>query len=510
MKKNLETDCCLGNLLGHINSPIVVWNLEHKIISLNKAFVRVSGCAESEIVGQTLETLFPGEDCPEYPQKIEEASRGEGSLKIPILHKNGVVRVVLWNFSAIYGKDGKTQIATIASGQDITDREKLEAQLRHAQKMEAVGVLVEGIAHDFNNALQGISGYTRLLLMRKTKDDPDHDYLERIDRLIQGSAKIIEQLLFFGRKVEDKLMPVELSREILRIMKSLKRLIPKMISIETHLSDNLKLVNVDATQFEQVIMNLIVNASDAMPDGGKLVIETKNTVLDRGYCNLHIGSVPGRYVLLRVSDTGCGMDRKTLGHIFEPFYTTKEVGKGTGLGLAMVYGIVKNHGGYITCYSEPGQGTVFNVWFPVLEIIEDAEEQAVECEETVRALASNETILLVDDEESVLDIACDVLGQYGYTTITAKSGEKAVAIYEIKRDQIDLVILDIGMPGMGGHRCLKKLLEINPEIKVIIASGYPAIGKVKETIETGAAGFIGKPYQLIDLVEKVREVLEFN
>jgi len=258
-------------------------------------------------------------------------------------------------------------------------------------------------------------------------------------------------------------------------------------------------------------MNLVINASDAMPDGGRLVIESKNTVLDQEYCSLHIGSAPGRYVLLTVSDTGCGMGRETLEHIFEPFYTTKEAGKGTGLGLAMVYGIIKNHDGYITCYSEPGQGTVFSVYFPVLEVIEDAEERtAAEHEKAGGALGGDETILLVDDEKFVLNTACDILGQYGYTTITAGSGEEAVEIYERKGSRIDLVILDVGMPGMGGHRCLEKLLGINPEIKVIIATGYPAIERVKETIETGTAGFIGKPYRLIDLVKKVREALSFN
>ena len=508
MKKKLEVDHYLSDLFRHINAPIVVWNQEHEIISFNEVFARMSGYSESEIIGQSLDALFSEDDRFDFLQTIEDASCGECSVEIPIWHKDGEVRVVLWNSSPIY--DGKTQIATIASGQDITERKKLETQLSHAQKMEAIGVLAGGIAHDFNNVLQGISGYTQLLLMKKTKGDPDRDYLKQIDRLVQGSSKLIEQLLLFGRKVEIKLGPVDLNQEVLRSIKLLKKLIPKMISIETHLSDDLKLVNVDTAQLEQVMMNLVVNASDAMPDGGRLVIESKNTVLDQEYCNVHLGSAPGRYVLLTVSDTGCGMGKEALEHIFEPFYTTKEVGKGTGLGLAIVYGIMKSFKGYITCYSQPGQETVFSVYFPALEVVEDVESLAAEHEKAGRARGGNETILLVDDEKSVLDVACDILSQYGYTTITAKSGGEAVEIYETKRNRIDLVILDIGMPGMGGHKCLKKLLGINPEIKVIIASGYPAIGKVKETTETGATGFIGKPYRLIDLVEKVREALDFN
>ncbi|MCK4470086.1 MAG: response regulator, partial [Desulfobacterales bacterium] len=264
---------------------------------------------------------------------------------------------------------------------------------------------------------------------------------------------------------------------------------------------------------KQIIMNLMVNAQDAMPDSGKLIIETENTVLDEEYCALHLGSTPGRYVMLSISDTGCGMDRETLKHIFEPFYTTKSINKGTGLGLAIVYGIVKDVKGYITCYSEPGQGTIFRLYFPALEgVIENVEQTSEhkKHKELRKLYSDNETILLVDDNESVLDVACDILGHYDYTTLTAESGEEAVEIYERKGDQIDLVILDIGMPGMGGHRCFKELLKINPEVKVLIATGYSANGKVKETLEAGAAGFIGKPYRLIDMVKKIREVLSFN
>ncbi len=265
----------------------------------------------------------------------------------------------------------------------------------------------------------------------------------------------------------------------------------------------------DPVKIKQIIMNLMVNARDAMPDGGRLIVETENTVLDEEYCKLHLGATPGRYVMLAISDTGSGMDRETLKHIFEPFYTTKSIDKGTGLGLAVVYGIVKDSKGYITCYSEPGQGTIFRLYFPVLEgVIENVEQTTPEYKKLRELYGDNDTILLVDDNKSVLDTACDILGQYGYTTITAESGEEAVEIYERQGDRIDLVILDIGMPGMGGHRCFRELLGINPEIKVLIATGYSASGKMKETLEAGAVDFIGKPYRLIDMVKKVREILD--
>ena len=497
----------LKELFRHINAPIVVWNQEQKVTIFNAAFVRMSGRTETEMVGQPLETLFPEEGRSDSMQKIESAAQGEDLVEIPILHRNGGVCMGLWKSSVIYAGDGATPVATVASGQDITERKKLEARLRQARKTETIGILIGVIANDFNNALQSISGYIQLLLMRKAEGDPDCGYLNQIDRLIQGAAKLIGQLLVFGRRVESGLMPVDLNREIRRIEITLAKFITEMISIEMRLSDDLKLINVDPEQIEHVIMNLLSNARGAMPDGGRLTIETKNTVLDEKFCRLHSDAAPGEYVLLTISDTGCGMDAEALEHVFEPFYTTEKTGQRTGLGLAMVYGIVKNHNGCITCSSEPGQGTTFDLYIPVLEGIEKV-EKAEEHKGVNKVDGGNETILLVDDEVPILDTACDILSQYGYTAITAENGEEAVEIYEREGDQIDLVILDIAMPGMGGHRCLEELLRINPGIKVVITTGYSAIGGVAEMLEAGAVGFIGKPYRLVDMLKKVRDVLD--
>ena len=396
---------------------------------------------------------------------------------------------------------------------NITDRKraeeekkKLEAQLQHAQKMEAIGTLADGIAHDFNNILQAISGYVQLLSMKNEGKESESRYLNQIDKSTRRAAELTRQLLVFGRKVESKLRPMDLNREVIQAHTLLQRTIPKMIDIELHLAQDLKTINADPIQLEQIMMNLGINAKDAMPDGGKLVFETKNVILDETYCKAHLEVVSGEYVLVSISDTGHGMDKEILEHIFEPFYTTKELGKGTGLGLAMVYGIVKSHGGHIMCYSEPGQGTAFKIYFPVLEA--NDVDQEVEPKKEAEICGGHETILLVDDEETLLDLEQDMLRQYGYTAITAKSGEWAVEIYKTEKDRIDLVILDVGMPGMGGHKCLQELLKIDPEVKVIIASGYPSIGKVKETLESGAAGFIGKPYNLKDMLKKVREFLD--
>ena len=250
---------------------------------------------------------------------------------------------------------------------DVTEQERLEQQLQQAQKMEAIGTLAGGIAHDFNNLLQAILGYTQILTMEKGENDPDLSRLQQIENSAMRASELTQQLLAFSRKVESKLRPVDLNLEVKQVEKLLKRTIPKMINIELHLQENLQVVNADPAQVEQVMMNLGVNARDAMPEGGKLIIETENAFLDEHYCRTHPGAAVGQYVCLSMTDTGDGMDRETLDHIFEPFYTTKDVGKGTGLGLSMVYGIVKSHRGYIMCYSEPGAGSTFKIYLPAVE-----------------------------------------------------------------------------------------------------------------------------------------------
>ncbi|MEA3428802.1 MAG: response regulator, partial [Thermodesulfobacteriota bacterium] len=416
-----------------------------------------------------------------------------------------------------YKKSEEQRIATLNILQDIdevnenlmrqiAEKKQLQDQLLHAGKMEAVGTLAGGIAHDFNNLLQAIMGYTQMLLLGKKKKDPDFDKLTQIESSARRAGELTQQLLTFSRKVESELRPVNLNQGVKQVKKLLKRTIPRMIDIELHLEENIKIINADPAQIEQVLMNLGVNARDAMPDGGKIIVETENVILDEEYCKTHLGAVPGEHVLLSFSDTGHGMDKETVEHIFEPFYTTKETGKGTGLGMAMVYGIMKSHHGYIMCYSEPGEGATFKIYFPAIEESVVSNGLSVDREEEMQG--ENETILLVDDEGAILDMGRNMLERFGYTAIMAESGEKAIEIYKAQKERIDLVILDLGMPGMGGHKCLKELLKIDPRIKVIVASGYPKIGKVKETVESGASGFIGKPYQIADMLKKVREILD--
>lgn len=384
------------------------------------------------------------------------------------------------------------------------EKRRLQDQLLHAQKMEAIGTLAGGLAHDFNNLLQAVQGYAELVLLRKRGDEPGYRELHEIIRAARKGTELTRQLLTFSRKVESELKPLDLNYAVEQIKELLARTIPKMIDIELRLAGELKMVEADPTQIEQVLMNLAVNAKDAMPEGGKLLIETRNVTLDKRYCDTHLGAKPGEYVLLTVSDTGHGMDRETLEHIFEPFFTTKGVGRGTGLGLAMVYGIVKNHNGHIMCYSEIGLGTTFRIYLPT---VEEAPEVPREREEHLTA-GGAETILLVDDEEAVRELGKEMLETVGYRVLVASNGEEALALYAERMDEVALVILDLIMPAMGGKACAEALIRLNPRVKVLIASGYAVNGRLEETLRTGAKGFIAKPYELREILRRVRDVLD--
>ncbi len=486
---------------------VFITTREGRWIDVNDASVELFGYENRDelLKSETIEIFEDPQDLKKYVRAVEQRGFTK-DFSINFRRKDGSIINALITSVVRKDEDGNI-IGYQGTIKDVTERKRLEAQLLHAQKMEAVGTLAGGIAHDFNNILQAVSGYVQLLLMRKEDGDPDRDYLDQINGSIQRAAELVQKLLIFSHKVEGKLRPVDINRNVVLVHELLKETIPRMVDIELHLADDLKTINADPIQLEQIIMNLAVNARDAMPDGGKLIIKTENVVLGEEYCKSHLGATPGEQVLLSISDTGFGIERNMLEHIFEPFYTTKKAGRGTGLGLAIVYGIVKNHGGYIMCYSEPGEGTIFRMYFPVLEAVV-VTERVPEPEEVEELQGGDETILLVDDEETIIEISSNMLGQYGYTTIDAISGEDAIEIYKKEKDRIGLVILDVGMPGMGGHKCLRKLLEIDPVAKVIIASGYLADGRVRQTMKAGAAGFIGKPYQLADLLKKVREVLD--
>jgi PAS domain S-box-containing protein len=406
---------------------------------------------------------------------------------------------------------GKVQIidgycVDITAQKDAEEEKyKLEEQLQQSQKMEALGNLAGGIAHDFNNLLHAISGYVQLLLLRKEVNDPDRKYLTEMDEACQRASGLIRRLLTFSRKMKVRPTRLDLNQAIDATCRMLERTIPKMVSIDLQFDADLHPLKADPVQIEQMLINLVTNAVDAMDNRGQLIIRTENfhaaSALPKKYPEMQ----PGDYVRLSVSDNGQGMDKATRERIFEPFFTTKEVGKGTGLGLASVYGIVKGHQGHISCYSEVNKGTTFNIYFPVSPL-NDFDDEG-ERQETDFSLTGRETILLVDDEKLILDIGEELLSRHGYTVMRAESAEQALQIFRERREKIDLVLMDLGMPGMGGEQCLKQLKTVSPEIRVIVASGYAGHKIARAPERFGAVAFLSKPYRLNQLLVEVRKIL---
>jgi len=391
--------------------------------------------------------------------------------------------------------------ATLNFVRDITEKKKLEVQFHQAQKMEAVGTLAGGLAHDFNNLLMGIQGHTSLVLLDMDPTHRHHKMLKSIEEQVKSGADLTWQLLSFARGGKYEVKPSDLNGIIKKTSDMFGRA-KKEISIHKNLQQELWPVEVDRGQIEQVLINLYVNAWQAMPSGGSLFLETKNVILDESYVK-PLNAKPGNYAKISVTDTGVGMDEKTRKRIFEPFFTTKEMGRGTGLGLATVYGIVTGHGGFINVYSQKGHGATFNIYLP-------ASEKKVEKEKKSpgQLLKGKETILLVDDEEVVINVSRMILEALGYKVLLARSGPEAIEVYKAKKEEIDLAILDMIMPGMGGENTIDILKTINPELKVILSSGYSLNGQATRIMERGCQGFIQKPFGARELSQKVREVLD--
>jgi PAS domain S-box-containing protein len=469
---------------------------------VNQRFCDIYGYAFAEIVN-TLSILDLAR--PENKAKVKEtidqflADKMEAlEHELRMTRKDGkVIRVKVILGPMLY--DGKPALTGTVI--DITKERTLELQLRQAQKMEAIGTLAGGIAHDFNNLLMTILGYTSLMLTEENLDSASRDNLKIIEGQVQKGADLTKQLLGFARGGKYEVMPTDLNDLLSKTADMFGRA-KKEIRIFKNPEKNIWTVEVDRGQLEQVFLNLFVNAWQAMPAGGDLYLQTQNVVVDKN----HIGNAylePGRYVKVSVTDQGAGMDEATRQRIFEPFFTTKEMGRGTGLGLASAYGIIKNHGGVINVYSERGQGTTFNLYLPVSD-----KEVALEKSVAREILKGSETILLIDDQEPVIQVGESMLKALGYKVLSAGNGEAAVALYEKKGKKIDLVILDMIMPGMGGSEVFDALKAINPAVKVILSSGYSLNGQATNILSRGCNGFIQKPFSLVDLSRKIRETLD--
>lgn len=399
-------------------------------------------------------------------------------------------------------------------GRDIRDRlraesekEEIQKQLIQAQKMEAVGILSGGIAHDFNNILSVIMGFAEIACDSALSGQADLSSLREIIGSAERAKLLVQQIMAFSRKNEPALKVLSLNKVVGGTVSLLARTLPKMINIQSNLADALPPIQADPTQLEQVLLNLSSNAADAMPHGGTLSIRTTLADLDQTYCGRHPEVSPGKYAALTISDTGQGISEEVREHIFDPFFTTKDLGKGTGLGLSTVYGIIKNHGGQIQCQSELGRGTSFRILFPVFQGTADESSGEIAIG-VASATQGKETILLVDDEEGLLHLGTLTLKGAGYQVITASNGEEALKAYQSGARHPDLVVMDLGMPGMGGHKAMKAIRAINPEAKIVIASGYLPESQPQDAMDDGAAAFVAKPFTRAELLSAIRKALD--
>jgi len=476
-----------------------------KLLFCNPAFARIFGFESvEEAMNYNIALLYPSlEDRDKFLELLRKKKKLElHEMELRTCHRKPVY--VIQN--AIGTFNNKGELVEIRGYLfDITERKHLEEQFRQAQKMEAIGVLAGGVAHDFNNLLTVITGYCQLLLNRLAKNDPLRKEVEQINEAGERAASLTNQLLAFSRRQVMQPKVLNLNSVILNMDRMLRRLIGEDIVIKTSLDPNLGNVKVDPTQIEQIIMNLAVNARDAMPQGGKFTIETANIYIDETHTKQHVSVQTGPYVLLAISDNGSGMDAETQARIFEPFFTTKGPGKGTGLGLSTVYGIVKQFGGNIWVYSEPGEGTTFKIYLPrVSEEVKSVKHRQV----SVESLRGSETILLVEDEKMVRDLASEILQEYNYNVLVASNPAEAISICEQSRNTIHLLLTDVVMPGMSGPQLSEKLKSLHPEIKVLYMSGYADNAIIQHGVLKPGTPFIQKPFLPQNLLKKVRQILE--
>ncbi|MBU4014226.1 MAG: response regulator, partial [Proteobacteria bacterium] len=449
----------------------------------------------------TKEFKFSEAYSPERRLELIRILEQEGTLtdfEIEVKKKDGG-KIDLIISAKIYPEDGYIEGAMI----DITERKHLESQVRQAQKMESIGTLAGGIAHDFNNLLMGIQGYTSLILNDLNPGEDHYDKLKNIEKQVKRGAELSAQLLGFARGGKYDVKPTHINKLLKKSAEMFGRT-KKEITIREKYAPDLWTVKVDRGQIEQVFLNLFINAWQAMPDAGDIYLETSNVVFSRSNTK-PLEVKPGKYVRISVTDTGIGMDEQTASRVFDPFFTTKGVGRGTGLGLASAYGIIKNHGGMIHVYSEKGRGSTFNIYLPAVDA--KAEPILFHDEGEVKT-GKEEAILLVDDEAIILDVGEEILDALGYRVFLASGGNEAIEIYKENKDKIALVILDMVMPGMGGGETYKALKSINHDIKVMLSSGYNLGGEAAEIMKQGVNDFIQKPFTMTKLSHKIRNILE--
>ncbi len=484
-----------------ISDLVAIIDRDCRIIRANKALARKLKKHPRQIVGEKCYELLhcqdePVADCP-HMKTLQSKQPASGEIAY---FSNRIIHQV--TTSPIFGKQGEV-VATAHIAHDISEHKKLEEQVLQMQKMDSLGALAGGIAHDFNNLLEGVLGYASYLTKNIARDNPIYEDLKVIEDSAEQAGNLSKQLLTFARKGDRQSQPVDLNQVVETVLKLLSRTLDKNIAIHQSCTEEEAIIEGDAGQLEQTLLNLCLNARDAMPNGGKLSIETQVVYLDRYFARYHLGIQPGHFTLLAVTDTGVGMSKATKGKIFEPFFSTKQADKGSGLGLAMVYGIIKNHKGYINVYSEKGKGSVFKVYLPLSD-----QKAVVVPREAVKidSLRGNETILVVDDEDSIRKLLNKLLSQNGYKVLLAEDGQQAVDIFQEHKEEIDLVILDMITPRMNGREVYNLLKGFRADVRVILCSGYSPDSQIQELLDT-AQGFVQKPYRVDELLSKVREAL---
>ncbi len=504
------------NYLNIAAVMLIAIDADHKVTLINKKGCEILGYREDEIIGKNwFDNFIPEKNRQTTKDVFWRLMRGELALaeyyENSVLAKDGEEKIIAWHNT--FFRDGKNRITgTLSSGEDITDRKriqeerkKLQEQLMHAQKMEAVGMLAGGVAHDFNNILTAIIGYSSIVKMKIRSDDPMKINLDRIISSAERGAGLTQSLLAFSRKQLISPRPIDLNIVINNVQKLLSRIIREDIELKTVFCDRPLTIMADSGQLEQIVMNLTTNARDAMPQGGSLTITTETLLIDEQFIKDHGYGEPGEYALLSIRDTGTGMDSDTMERIFEPFFTTKEVGRGTGLGLAMVYGAVKQNNGYITVFSEIGKGTTFSIFLPLITLPVKGDKLS---QPVVLIKGGTETILVAEDDESIRNLIGSVLSEFDYTVIEAKDGIQAVELFHKHKENITLVILDVVMPGKNGKEVHEELIKIKPELKTLFISGYTADVVHRRGILDLELNFLQKPLMPDKLLKKVREILD--
>jgi two-component system, cell cycle sensor histidine kinase and response regulator CckA len=497
------------NLLENVQLVAVMLDRNGNITYCNSYLLGLTGWSTEEILGKSWFDLFLPEETRENVRSIFKTGIAQGLLPIKhendIVARNGARRLIVWNNSVLYDRHGDvTGVASI--GIDVTEHRSLEEQLRQSQKMDAVGRLAGGIAHDFNNLLTVIIGYGELLLSKIEKDNPLNLEAGEIRKAALKAASLTSQLLAFSRRQILSPKVLDLNSIVTDVENMLHRLIEEHINLALNLCEDLWKVKADRSRIEQVIVNLAINAKDAMPKGGTLTIETRNIQIDDMAAKISPDIGPGAYAVLSIKDTGHGMDRETMARIFEPFFTTKGVGKGTGLGLATVYGIVAQSGGHIHVDSEPGHGTTFSIYLPRAQEAPSAPKEAAPAEMNT-VPAGTKTILLVEDSDIVRKLTHDILEINGYAVLEASSPEDAIRLCESHEGEIHLLLTDVVMPGMSGRDLSGRLQPVRPGMKVLYMSGYTNDAIVVHGILNDGIHFIQKPFSPASMAQKILEVL---